>query len=255
VLRLTAPGDDDSARPADDDSALDGVADDDSAASPAPESADDDDSAPTTEGPSLSQVRADLDGRMVCYEGVELEGLYWTVHDEQITVFDETWRRLDPDTGEVAVDVDVELAGPVEVLDGSIRATYSPLRDRWILLSVTRTPDTGFTRKVTGELSDAELAERRLRDLTCEIVAAEGMCWQYDRTTVLDLGLAAVRGTCRAYKGTLSESLCPDTGKKATCTITRGYLIHYYEQFDVASAFLSHSQHCEAASGSVGPPR
>jgi hypothetical protein len=252
ILKLTEQGDDDSAAP-------DTPADDDSAtvraetATNAP--GDDDDSAPTTEGPDLAQVRADLDGRMICYEGEELAGFYWTIRDAQLTSFEETWRRLDPDTGEVYVDLKVTLAGPAEELTGSIRATYSPLGDRWLLLAVTRTPATGFQVKVTGEVSEQTLADRRLQDLTCEIVTSEGMCWEYDRATVLDLGLGAVRGTCRAYKGTLTEDGCPASGRKAVCTITRGYRIHYYEAFDVESAFLSHAQHCEAAGGVVSVPR
>jgi len=236
--------------------------DDDSAASPGDDDsaapaagADDDSAARVVNWPPDEQVREDLAGRVFCYQGQESDGLFWTIQAAEITEFEVVGHELDAATDWAKVDVSLVLDGEFETLTGGMRVVYRPQGEFWVATSVTRWPADDFRVKEKAEVPEDVWDVRRLRDMTCDIVAREGMCWEYDRAKLLEIGSDGARRNCVAWGGTFSDAACPVEGREAICIIDGAHRLRYYEVYTIESPMLSYQQHCELSGGTVAAGR
>ena len=213
--------------------------------------ADDDSAEEPVVWPPDEQVREDLVGQVFCYEGQESDGLFWTIQAAEITEFAVVGHEIDRATGWAKVDVTVHLDGEFERLDGGLRVVYRPQGEFWVATSVTRWPPDDFRVKEKAAVPDEVRDRRRLRDMTCDIVARAGMCWEYDRAKLLEIGSDGARHNCVAWGGTFSDAGCPLEGREAICIIDGAHRLRYYEVYDTANPMLSYQQHCELSDGSV----
>ena len=232
----------------DDDSAASSTAltDDEPAAAPG-----DDDSAAEVPGPPNEQVLTDLPGQMLCYEGPELDGMYWPLQEGEIVEFVEVGRSVEPLTGLIRIDADVVIKGQYETLTGQLRAVYGLEGGAWVMASSPRWNGQEFAVKVRTTVPREVLDQRRLRNMSCDIVDKEGMCWEYDKRKLLEMDEEEIARPCTVWKGTMTETACPSAGKKAVCPIDDDHRIFYYDYFTTASPFLSYKEHCELAGGQV----
>lgn len=231
---------DEAAPAADDDSA---AGDDDSAPVEAPDACD----PPPFPLPDDDAVRADLAGRMFCYQGPELDGLYWTIVDEQIRDFEVAAREACLETGHV--DVDLELRGGHDSIEGRVRLFYAVEGTFWTFQALRRAEVEDFAVVVRSEVPAEVLAGRELRSMSCVIVEQEGLCWEYNRELIRDQGREPTRKICKAWRGTLTDGGCPSEGLRKSCAIEDSYLVHYYPQFEEENPFLSYRKHCEVSGG------
>lgn len=218
---------------------------------------DDDDSAETGEAggcgeppfplPDEDALRGHLVGRMLCYQGPELDGLYWTVAEEQIHRFEVAATEACPRTGHV--DVDLELRGEHDSIVGQARIFYGIEGDAWVFQAIRRATVEDFT--VKGEAPPEVLGDRALVAMSCDILAREGLCWEYSRELIRDQGLEPTRKICSAWRGTLVADPCPAADRRNVCAIEDSYVIHYYPRFVEENPFVTHRKHCELSGGEI----
>ncbi len=236
---------DDPTSEADDDSA---AGDDDSAGDEAATACD----PPPFPLPDDAAVRADLAGRMFCYQGPELDGLYWTLADEEIRDFEVAAREACVDAGHV--DVDLEIRGEHDSITGRVRLFYAVEGSAWAFQAIRRATVEDFEVEARNEVPAEVLGARELRPMSCVIVEQEGLCWEYSRELIRDQGRGPTREICKAWRGSLVDGGCPRENRLKTCAIEDSYLVHYYPQFEVENPFLSHRKHCEVSGGTLGAP-
>lgn len=230
------------------------AADDDSAAA-----AGDDDSAgagdpahcgePPFPLPDDDTVRAQLVGLMFCYQGPELDGLYWTIAEEEIRRFEVTAREACPQTGHV--DAAVTLRGEHDTITGHVRLFYGVEGAGWAFQAIRRATAEDFEHKAKGEIPAEVMASRELRAMSCDIVELEGLCWEYNRELIRDQGREPTRQVCKAWSGKLVTEPCPSADRRTICGVENSYVIHYYPRFEEENPFLSYRKHCEVSGGEL----
>jgi hypothetical protein len=228
---------------------LDDAADDDSGG--------DDDSAAATEPddcgeppfplPDEDAVRGHLIGLMICYQGPELDGLYWTVAEEQIHRFAVAAAEGCAQTAHV--DVDLELRGEHDSIAGRARLFYGVEGDAWVFQAIRRATVEDF--EVKSEAPPEVLADRALRAMSCDILEREGLCWEYSRELIRDQGREPTRAICSAWRGTLVVEPCPAADRRSVCAIEDSYVVHYYPKFVDENPFVTHRKHCELSGGEI----
>ncbi len=226
---------------ADDDSG--GEADDDSAASAEP----DDCGEPPFPLPDEDTVRGHLIGLMICYQGPELDGLYWTVAEEQIQGFEVAAAEGCAQTAHV--DVELKLRGEHDTIAGHARLFYGVEGGAWVFQAIRRATVEDF--EVDGEAPPEVLADRALIAMSCDIVEREGLCWEYSRELLRDQGREPTREICSAWRGTLVSEACPAADRRTVCAIEDSYVIHYYPRFIDENPFVTHRKHCELSGGEI----
>lgn len=197
--------------------------------------------------PDGDRVRSQLVGRMLCYQGPELDGLYWTVAEEQIRRFEVAGTEGCAQTGHV--DVDLELRGEHDSIAGRVRLFYELEGDVWGIQAIRRATVDDF--EIKGEAPPEVLADRALLAMSCNILEREGLCWEYSRELIRDQGREPTREICAAWRGTLSSEPCPATDRQTLCAIEDSYVIHYYPKFVEENPFVSHRKHCELSGGEI----
>jgi hypothetical protein len=217
----------------------------------------DDDSAPTEDPdecgepplplPDGDAVRARLAGLMFCYQGPELDGLYWTVAEEQIHRFEVTAAEACSQTGHV--DVDLQLRGEHDSITGQVRLFFGIESGAWTLQAIRRATVEDF--EVKGEAPPEVLADRALVSMSCDILEREGLCWEYSRELIRDQGREPTRAICAAWRGTLVTEACPAADRRNLCAVEDSYVIHYYPRFVEENPFVTHRKHCELSGGEI----